>query len=68
MLPGEAMQVKVIKNGTELNQGVAYLDDGTMVVVESGKNHIGELLGVIVTSVRQTAAGNMIFAKRNEVV
>jgi len=68
VLPGEAMQVKVIKNGTELNQGVAYLDDGTMVVVESGKNHIGELLGVIVTSVRQTAAGNMIFAKRNEVV
>jgi uncharacterized protein YacL len=66
VLPGEKMKVKVVKHGTELNQGIAYLDDGTMIVVDNGKNHIGILLDVIVTSVRQTAAGRMIFAKRNE--
>ena len=66
VLPGEKMKVKVVKVGTRLDQGIAYLEDGTMIVVESGKNYIGVLLDVIVTSVRQTEAGRMIFAKINE--
>lgn len=63
VLPGEEMVVQVIKDGKELGQGVAYLDDGTMIVVDGGKRHIGETIGVMVTSVLQTAAGRMIFAK-----
>ncbi len=63
VLPGEEMAVKVIKDGKEVDQGVAYLDDGTMIVVDGGKRHIGEKLEVMVTSVLQTAAGRMIFAK-----
>ncbi|NIK12908.1 PIN/TRAM domain-containing protein [Alkalibacillus almallahensis] len=63
VLPGEEMNVYVIKAGKEDRQGVAYLDDGTMIVVEEGKNHIGDSLDVIVTSVLQTSAGRMIFAK-----
>ena len=63
VLPGEEMIVSVVKEGKEVNQGVAYLDDGTMIVVEGGRKHIGETIGVIVTSVLQTAAGRMIFAK-----
>lgn len=63
VLPGEDMLVTVIKEGKEMNQGVAYLDDGTMIVVEEGRKHIGETINVIVTSVLQTAAGRMIFAK-----
>ncbi len=63
VLPGEEMAVKVIKDGKEAGQGVAYLDDGTMIVVDGGKRHIGEQLEVMVTSVLQTAAGRMIFAK-----
>ncbi|ACB83764.1 PIN/TRAM domain-containing protein [Natranaerobius thermophilus] len=63
VLPGEEMAVKVIKDGKEAGQGVAYLDDGTMIVVDGGKRHIGEKLEVMVTSVLQTAAGRMIFAK-----
>jgi len=63
VLPGEEMVVQVIKDGKESGQGVAYLDDGTMIVVDGGKKHIGETIGVIVTSVLQTAAGRMIFAK-----
>lgn len=63
VLPGEEMMVQVIKDGKESGQGVAYLDDGTMIVVDSGRKHIGETLNVIVTSVLQTAAGRMIFAK-----
>ena len=63
VLPGEEMLVHVIKNGKEAGQGVAYLDDGTMIVVDGGKRHIGENIGVLVTSVLQTAAGRMIFAK-----
>lgn len=63
VLPGEEMEVHVIKNGKEAGQGVAYLDDGTMIVVDGGKRHIGETIGVLVTSVLQTAAGRMIFAK-----
>lgn len=63
VLPGEEMTVHVVKDGKEFGQGVAYLDDGTMIVVDGGKKHIGETVGVLVTSVLQTAAGRMIFAK-----
>lgn len=63
VLPGEEMVVHVVKDGKEFGQGVAYLDDGTMIVVDGGKKHMGETIGVMVTSVLQTAAGRMIFAK-----
>jgi uncharacterized protein YacL len=62
-LPGESMQVRVIQEGKELGQGVAYLDDGTMVVVEEGRRHINAAVEVIVTKVLQTSAGRMIFAR-----
>jgi len=61
VIPGEEMTVEIIKEGREPNQGVAYLDDGTMVVVENGKRSIGQAVTVTVTSVLQTAAGRMIF-------
>ncbi|MCM3387663.1 PIN/TRAM domain-containing protein [Ureibacillus chungkukjangi] len=63
VIPGEDMQVVVIKDGKEQNQGVAYLDDGTMIVVEGGRSYIGQAITVTVTSVLQTSAGRMIFAK-----
>ncbi|KGX85408.1 PIN/TRAM domain-containing protein [Pontibacillus litoralis] len=63
VLPGEEMTVQVIKDGKEQKQGVAYLDDGTMIVVEEGKDYIGQTIEVLVTSVLQTSAGRMIFAK-----
>lgn len=63
VLPGEEMQVTIIKAGKEQGQGVAYLNDGTMIVVDGGSKHIGETKTVIVTSVLQTAAGRMIFTK-----
>ncbi|GEN35268.1 MULTISPECIES: PIN/TRAM domain-containing protein [Aneurinibacillus] len=63
VLPGEELHVQVIKDGKENGQGVAYLDDGTMIVVEGGREYIGSFLDVIVTSVLQTSAGRMIFAK-----
>ncbi len=63
VLPGEEMVIQVIKDGKESGQGLAYLDDGTMIVVEGGRRFIGDTLDVIVTSVLQTAAGRMIFAK-----
>lgn len=63
VIPGEEMHVVVIKEGKEHHQGVAYLDDGTMIVVEDGKSYIGDAITVIVTSVLQTSAGRMIFAK-----
>lgn len=63
VLPGEEMTAQVIKDGKEVGQGVAYLDDGTMVVIEGGKRLIGETVDLLVTSVLQTAAGRMIFAK-----
>ncbi|SIT87504.1 PIN/TRAM domain-containing protein [Edaphobacillus lindanitolerans] len=63
VIPGEEMRVTVIKEGKEANQGVAYLDDGTMIVIENGKNQIGKQITVSVTSVLQTSAGRMIFAK-----
>lgn len=62
-LPGEEMLVQVIKDGKENGQGIGYLEDGTMIVVEGGRRHIGESVSVMVTSVIQTAAGRMIFAK-----
>lgn len=68
VLPDEQMQVKVIKEGKEAFQGVGYLDDGTMVVVDGGKEYIGKTVTVIVTSVLQTAAGRMIFGKLSGVV
>ncbi|CAM4344856.1 hypothetical protein BAMA_11630 [Bacillus manliponensis] len=64
VLPGEELSVYVVKDGKEQNQGVAYLDDGTMIVVEDGKEYVGSQLDVLVTSVLQTSAGRMIFAKR----
>ncbi|RBO93282.1 uncharacterized protein YacL [Paraliobacillus ryukyuensis] len=63
VLPGEELTVQVIKDGKEQNQGVAYLDDGTMIVVEEGKAYIGRTIEVLITSVLQTSAGRMIFAK-----
>lgn len=63
VLPGEEMIVQVVKDGKEAGQGVAYLDDGTMIVVDGGKRFINQTIPVIVTSVLQTAAGRMIFAK-----
>ncbi len=62
VLPGEEMHVTVIKEGKEMNQGIAYLDDGTMIVIEGARRRIGENLRVIVSSVLQTVAGKMIFA------
>ena len=63
VLPGEEMSAHIIKDGKEYGQGVAYLDDGTMIVVEGGKKYIGSTIDVLVTSVLQTVAGKMIFAK-----
>lgn len=63
VLPGEEIIVQVIKDGKEHGQGVAYLDDGTMIVVEGGREYIGTTMEVLVTSVLQTSAGRMIFAK-----
>ncbi len=66
VLPGETMRVFVLKEGKEYNQGVAYLDDGTMVVVENGRKSLGKTIDVTVTSVLQTTAGRMIFSKWKE--
>jgi uncharacterized protein YacL len=63
VLPGELMQVRVLKEGKEAGQGVGYLDDGTMVVVDQGKKHLGQNVDVVVTSVLQTMAGRMIFSR-----
>lgn len=63
VMPGEEMQVKILKEGKEHEQGVAYLDDGTMVVVDNGRRRIGQSVTVVITSVLQTQAGRMIFAK-----
>ncbi|GAE31461.1 PIN/TRAM domain-containing protein [Halalkalibacter hemicellulosilyticus] len=63
VLPGEELTIQVIKDGKEQHQGVAYLDDGTMIVVEGGRDYIGKDIEVVVTSVLQTSAGRMIFAK-----
>ncbi len=63
VIPGEQMTVTLIKQGKDQSQAVAYLDDGTMIVVENGRKKIGETVGITVTSVLQTAAGRMIFGK-----
>jgi len=66
VLPGEAMRVFILKEGKEYNQGVAYLDDGTMVVVDNARKLIGKTVDISVTSVLQTTAGKMIFGKFDE--
>ncbi len=66
VIPGERMTLTVIKEGKEHHQGIAYLEDGTMIVVEDGKRHIGETIQAVVTSVLQTSAGRMIFARPKE--
>ncbi len=66
VLPGESMRVFILKEGKEYNQGVAYLDDGTMVVVDNARKMIGKTIDVSVTSVLQTTAGKMIFGKCDE--
>lgn len=68
LLPGELVSVKIIQEGKETGQGVGYLDDGTMVVVEDGRNLLNRKhpVGVMVTKVLQTAAGRMVFARQNE--
>jgi uncharacterized protein YacL len=63
VLPGETLEVKVVKPGEEPGQGVGYLDDGTMIVVEQGRNNIGDVVTIAVTSVLQTSAGRMIFGR-----
>ncbi len=68
VLPDEQMAVKIIKEGKEPLQGVGYLDDGTMVVVDGGKEYVGQSVSVVVTSVLQTAAGRMIFGKLSGIV
>jgi uncharacterized protein YacL len=66
VLPGEAMRVFILKEGKEYNQGVAYLDDGTMVVVDNARRLIGKNADISVTSVLQTTAGKMIFGRLYE--
>jgi uncharacterized protein YacL len=66
VLPGEALRINIIQEGKEQSQGVGYMDDGTMVVVENGKDFIGEYMEVNITKVLQTAAGRMIFGRVDE--
>ena len=63
VLPGEEMVVRIIQEGKEMGQGVGYLEDGTMVVVEGGRRHLNAQLDIVVTRVLQTIAGRMIFAQ-----
>ena len=63
VLPGEQMKVFILKEGKEYNQGVAYLDDGTMVVVDNARRMISKTIDIVVTSVLQTTAGKMIFGR-----
>jgi uncharacterized protein YacL len=63
VLPGEALHVQVLREGREAGQGVEYLDDGTMVVVDHGRKYVGQAVDVTVTSVLQTTAGRMIFSR-----
>jgi uncharacterized protein YacL len=67
-LPGEGLEVYVVKKGEEVGQGVGYLDDGTMVVIEGGRDHLEQTVRIIVTSVLQTSAGRMIFGKFDSLV
>lgn len=66
LLPGELLTIRVIQEGKEFNQGVGYMDDGTMVVIENGRDHMDREITVVVTKVLQTAAGRMIFARPEE--
>ena len=63
LIAGEWIRVQIMKEGKEVHQGVAYLDDGTMIVVEDGKPYVGQIVEVMVTSILQTSAGRMIFAR-----
>ncbi|HQH61997.1 MAG TPA: TRAM domain-containing protein, partial [Candidatus Saccharicenans sp.] len=65
VLPGETMRVFILKEGKEKDQGVAYLDDGTMVVVDNARRMMGQTVDVTVTSVLQTTVGKMIFGRYN---
>jgi uncharacterized protein YacL len=65
-LPGERLSMHIVKEGREPSQGLAYLEDGTMVVVEDGSEYVGETIDVIVTSHLQTNMGRMIFAKPHQ--
>ena len=67
-LPGDPLDLKILKQGKEPAQGIGYLDDGTMVVVEEGREFLGSEVRVIVTSALQTSAGRMIFAKPRSVM
>ena len=62
-LPDEELEIKILKEGKEATQGVGYLEDGTMIVVDGGRDFIGQRVNVLVTSVLQTAAGRMIFTR-----
>jgi uncharacterized protein YacL len=66
VLPGETMRVFILKEGKESGQGIAYLDDGTMIVVDEARRWIGKNVDVVVTSVLQTTAGRMIFTRMKE--
>ena len=66
VLPGEALRINIMQEGKEHGQGVGYMEDGTMVVVENGKDYIGEYMDVNITKVLQTAAGRMIFGRVDE--
>ena len=66
MLPGEQMNVKILKEGKEHGQGIGYLDDGTMIVVDEARKLLGKSVDVVVTSVLQTTSGRMIFARLKE--
>ena len=63
ILPGESFKIRVIQEGKEFNQGVGYMDDGTMVVIENGQRYRDQEINVTVTKILQTSAGRMIFAK-----
>jgi uncharacterized protein YacL len=63
VLPGEEMTAHVVKEGKEAGQGIAYFDDGTMIVVENGRRYVGKDVEVVVTSILQTPAGRMVFAR-----
>ena len=65
-LPGDTIELKIRKEGKEPSQGIGYLDDGTMVVVEAGSSYVGAEARVVVTSALQTSAGRMIFARPQE--
>lgn len=65
VLSGEKLNVEVLKEGKEDKQGIAYLDDGTMIVVEDGQNYIGKRIDILITSMLQTSSGRLIFAKPN---